>query len=209
MRFTPLVSSLSDPALWQGFPALELVWQGGDPGPWLRQGPPIHAIHLPEPLAEVTQAGPALQALLTLGADFLVVPASLPADRLASSRLLGALEVLLEAIGRRGPRLVLRPGADAQALAALLRDVKGEAVGFCWDGAVTDIVALEDRLLCAVATAEDNLEPLQVRGFRWNVAVPISDPERARDLLRALTERHPDPLFPTLIPTLPPPPEAP
>lgn len=203
MRFTPLLSSLSDPLPWRDFPAVELVWQGGSPQPWL-QGAPVHAIHLDGPLEDAAQAGPALQALLSLGADFLVVPALLPADLLAQSRLLGTLEVLLEALGGRGPRLVLRPGAHAEELSALLREARGEAIGYCWDAQVPDIQALEDRLLCAVAEPGDDLSPLRDRGFRWNVAFPAQDPASARRLGATLAAQHPDPLFPSLLPDLPP-----
>ena len=207
MRFTPLLSSLSDPLPWRDFPAVELVWQGGSPQPWL-QGAPVHAIHLDGPLEDAAQAGPALQALLSLGADFLVVPALLPADLLAQSRLLGTLEVLLEALGGRGPRLVLRPGKHAEALAALLREARGEAIGFCWDAQVPDIQALEDRLLCAVAEPEDDLTPLLARGFRWNVAVSAQTPGEIQAQCALLQTRYPDPLFPRLLPNLPPVPGA-
>jgi hypothetical protein len=200
MRFVPLVPSEFDPAPWRPFQAVELAWQGTLHGGWARAGIPVHALHLPavpwtEALGEL-----AMEALRAqLEPDFLVLRAAAPDQRLSSSRVLGVLEGLLELTHGRGVKLALRPDPGAgPALVRMLRAVRGEAVGFCWDRAVgADLDALSDRLFCAVHAPGDGLSGLQALGYRWNVAVPAGTPETARAALDALGAAWPPVYFPS------------
>lgn len=206
MRFLPLLSSAADPAPWAGFPAIELAWSGGCHPGWiqaLRQGQEIHAVHLP-----ALPWGPALLDAAGaagrggLGWDFLVIPVDLPETREDRSAFLGTLEVLLEIVHGRGPKLVLRPAPGAApALAALLREVRGEAVGFCWDAALdADLEAVSDRLMAAVGSPSDDFSALRRLGYRWNVALPSSTPPEAAETIARLRGAWPEVLFPEVHP---------
>jgi hypothetical protein len=202
MRFVPLLSSRTDPAPWRAFEALELVWEGGEPGSWLRVGAAIHALHVPRLELAAEAAGQVLPALLALGADFLVLQAPAPGDLKAQSTLLRTLEVLLEVLAGRGPRLLLRPEPGAApALARLLGAVRAEAVGYCWDvGVGADLEHIWDRIHGAVARPGDDLEPLARLGYRWNVAVPFLEPATAASVLARLAAEHPLTPFPLEVP---------
>lgn len=199
MRFVPLLSSRIDPASWRGFPAVELAWEGELHPAWGSEGPEVHALHAPSLAPDAA----VLQALFRLGADFLVLPVAVPEGRQASAALLGHLEVLLEATSGRGPKLALRTQGDAVALVRLLREVRGEAVGFCWDGQAGHALdAISDRLFCARAEAESDLSDLARHGYRWNVAIPVAESTGARELLADLSQANPEPLFPKVLPDL-------
>jgi len=134
------------------------------------------------------------------GWDFLVIPAARPTSREARHAFLNTLEVLLETLHGRGPKVVLRPEpGTAPALAALLRDVRGEAVGFCWDAALEpDLEAVSDRLMTAVGTPNDDFTALRRLGYRWNVALPSSDPSETSRTIAHLEATWPEVLFPEL-----------
>lgn len=202
MRFLPLLSSTEDPAPWTSFPAAELVW-GGELHPgWLRGPIAVHALHL--------EARPWDEALLTmaleavrprLGADFLVLPADAPVDRTASFRFLGLLEALLEALSGRGLKLALRPApGSVPALVTLLKEVRCDAVGYCWDEDVgEDLELIADRLFCAVGAPGGRYPSLQRLGYRWNMAIPLAEPAAA-PALPALELAHPMIYFPEVTP---------
>jgi len=208
MRFLPLLSSTLAPEPWLRFPALELRWEG-NPGPWRQavlSGLEIHALHFPEPSWAPESLAPFLEGL-ALQPDFLVVEASMPEDRQAQGRFLTGLELLLEALAGRGVRLVLRPRPGALGpLVALLREVRGEAVGFCWDPAMVDPEPCADRLCCAVFEGEDpsGLGPLRALGYRWNLALPASEPEAVEPLMARLRTGIQGRDFPPLPPDIPP-----
>lgn len=198
MRFVPLVPSEFDPAPWAAFPAVELAWTGGLHPAWGGTAA-VHALHLaPAPwtasLGEMAMA--ALRA--RLDPDFLVLEAGPPGTRQEAAAFLGVLEGLLELVHGRGVKLALRPAKGAAPdLAARLREVRGEAVGFCWDAALGgDLDPVSDRIFCAVAGPGDDLGPLRDLGYRWNVAVPVRSPETARPALEALGRAYPDVIFP-------------
>lgn len=204
MRILPLPSSASDPEPWLEYPALELAWNGNGAA-WraaVGRGLEVHALHFPEPEWRLEALAPVLEAHRAgLQPDFLVLGATASADLAARSAMLGCLEFLLEAV--KGPRLVLRAGATSGALAALLRDVRGEAIGFCWDPTVPEAEAIADRLCCAVANAEADLEPLARLGYRWNVAVPSLNRQAAKAQISVLTAKLPPPDFPVHAPAGP------
>lgn len=197
MRFLPLLSSLADPGPWPA--EAELRWEGGLHPGWRHPRRAVHALHLqPGPLGPpmLTQAGEALRQ--GLGADFLVIPVGPLGDRAAGFALLGLLETLLEAVqGRLKLALSVDPQALPEAL-ELLRQARAEAVGFCWTGG--DPEPLADRLWCAVAEEGVDPAPLQRLGYRWNLALPASDPARYADRLEALRRSHPEVLFPAEMP---------
>lgn len=206
MRFLPLLSSTADPAPWAGFSAIELAWTGACHPGWtraLRQGQEIHAVHLP-----ALPWGPALLDAAGaagregLGWDFIVIPVDHPETREDRSAFLGTLEVLLEIFHGRGPKVVLRPAPGAApALAALLREVRGEAVGFCWDAALDpDLEAVADRLMAAVGSHADDFTALRRLGYRWNVALPASDPRETANVIARLSAAWPEVLFPEVHP---------
>ena len=202
MRFVPLVPSEIDPGPWRGFLAVELAWQGRAHPGWA--GLPVHAVHLPE-TPWSPELGEAAMAVLRarLDPDFLVLPAPAPDHRLASSQFLTVLEGLLELTQGRGVKLALRPAPGAAAaLVRLLREVRGEAVGFCWER-TADLEAISDRLFCAVGRTGDDLAGLQALGYRWNAAVPSVEPPAARDALEALARAWPEVLFPATLEGLP------
>lgn len=194
MRIVPLPSSASDPESWSGFPVIELNWAGNGAA-WrkaVQGGLEVHALHFPEPDWSLPGLAPVLEAQAAgLGADFLVLGASAPATREARMALLGALEFLLEAL--KGPRLVLRGGAHSGALAALLREVRGEAIGFCWDAEVSEFEAIADRCCCAVAGSGADLSGLARLGYRWNLALPSEGAAEARREIGVLADRLPGP----------------
>lgn len=202
MRFVPQIPSTSDPGSWLPFAPLALRWEGGAHPDWagaVRRGLAVHAVHLPgqSPVEE------ALEVLRhSLGPDFLVLPAALPANREAGFRLLGHLEALLEATSGRGVKLALRieGGAEA-AVVDLLRQARAEAVGYCWHPGTTDAELLADRLWCGVCEPGSDLLPLQKLGYRWDMALPATDPATFRAQAAALEAAHPPVLFPAELPT--------
>jgi hypothetical protein len=80
---------------------------------------------------------------------------------------------------------------------ALLREARGEAVGFCWDaGLGADLACFEDRLFCAVGEPGDDFRPIQALGYRWNLAVPARDPAAMRHAQAEIERAFPPVLFP-------------
>jgi hypothetical protein len=199
MRFVPLIPSEFDPAPWAGFAAVELAWSGELHPAWASSGPPVHALHL-APAPWTPALGETAMAALRprLDPDFLVLPAELPGSRQAWGDFLSVLEGLLELTHGRGIKLALRPAPGAAPeLSRHLREVRGEAVGFCWDAALgVDLEPVSDRIFCAVAAPGDDLAPLRDLGYRWNVAVPAPSPGEAGPRLDALERAFPDALFP-------------
>lgn len=197
MRFLPLLSSLDDPAPWPA--EVELRWEGGLEAGWRHPRRAVHALHLPEgPLGPpmLDQAGAALRG--GLGPDFLVIPVGDLTDRAAGFTLLGTLEALLEAVrGRVKLALRVDPASQGRAL-TLLKEARAEAVGFCWAGG--DPEPLADRLWCAVAVEGADLRPLQALGYRWNLALPATDPAVFQARLAELRGAHPEVLFPAVMP---------
>ena len=199
MRFVPLIPSNFAPGPWQAFGAVELVWSGTLHGDWPGNGPVVHAVHLPAlpwngSLGDLAMA--ALRPRLDL--DFLVLHASAPAGRTATAGFLSTLEGLLEITHGRGVKLALRPQpGTAGTLAHLLKEVRGEAVGFCWDRTVgLDLEAISDRLFCAVSTPGDNLRGLQALGYRWDVELPALDPTQTQASVAELERAFPTVYFP-------------
>ena len=202
MRFLPLVPSSSDPSPWVPLAPLMLQWDGFLHGGWspgVRRGLAIHAVFLPgEAPAEEGLA--ALRA--GLGADFLVLPVRQQASRTAGFKLLEQLEYLLEATSGRGVKLALRLEAGAETpVLDLLREARGEAVGFCWHPGTVDAEPLADRLWCGVCEPDSDLRPLQALGYRWDMALPATDPLIFAAQAAALTAAHPPVLFPAEMPT--------
>lgn len=203
MRFLPLLSSTQNPVPWKLFPAAELIWDGGLHPGWTTCGIAIHALHLPpQPWGE-SLVLTAIEALRPrLGGDFLVLPAQAPTTRMETSTFLGTLEALLEALAGRGIKIALRPQAGAAApLVALLKDVKCDAVGYCWEEALgEDLELISDRLFCAVGTAQGSYPSLQRLGYRWNMAIPAADPADTARTLARLEAAHPMIYFPQVTP---------
>lgn len=206
MRFLPLVSSRLDPEPWRGFPDLELHWDGARPEAWaraVRGGLAVHAVHLPAADWDDRLAATAVEVVgAGLGPDFLVMPAQAPASRRERAGFLGTLEAVLEACTGRGVKVALRPApAAAPRLVELLREVHGDGVGFCWDGdGGEDPEPIADRLHCAVGGPEVDPRPLQRLGYRWNLAVPATDPGFAQTALARLARDFPAVLFPAEMP---------
>ncbi len=206
MRFLPLLSSRFAPAPWARFRDVELEWEEALHPEWeaaVRAGLGVHALHLPErPWGEALVVE-ALNALRPrLGTDFLVLRTGRPEDRMAQSRFLGALETLLEALEGRGVKLALRPVPGAAApLAALMKEIRCEAVGYCWDAAVgADLESISDRLFCAVGKEGEDFAGLRRLGYRWNLALPAADPEAAAAAIARLEAAHPMVYFPEVVP---------
>lgn len=197
MRFVPQIPSQVDPGPWVSLAPLTLRWEGGlhpDWSPLARRGLAIHAVHLGGE-APVEEALAVLHA--SLGPDFLIVPAPRPKTREAGFRLLGQLETLLEAASGRGAKIALRieGGAEA-AVVDLLTQAKADAVGFCWHPDTADAELLADRLWCGVCAAGSDLRPLQKLGYRWDMALPATDPATFRAQAAALAAAHPEVIFP-------------
>jgi hypothetical protein len=201
MRFVPLISSSIDPKPWLALAPVMLRWEGVMHVDWssaVRRGLAIHAVHLPgdapveEGLAVLHQG---------LGVDFLVIPVRPLENREAGFRLLGHLESLLEATSGRGVKLALRLEAGAEAaVPELLRQAHGEAVGFCWHPGIQDAEPLADRLWCGVCEPGTDLRPLQVLGYRWDMALAAEDPALFRAQAALLDAAHPAVLFPAEMP---------
>jgi hypothetical protein len=203
MRFVPLIPSDLAPAPWASFPAVELAWTGDLHPDWLRSQAEVHAIHLAAAPWTHALGATVLEVLRPrLELDFLVLPAGLPLDRQERAAFLGVLEGLLEATHGRRIKLALRPDPGAtQGLAGLLKEVHGEAVGFCWNGQTgPDLEAISDRLFCAVGAPGEAFAPLQHLGYRWNLALAGRDPAPLREALRALEQSYPTVYFPADLP---------
>ena len=197
MRIVPLLPSTCEPESWLGFPAVELAWAGTVHPGWARAE--VHALHLPWQPWGPELGDAALAALRARpGTDFLVLSAEVPAGRSQTSACMAVLEGLLEVTQGAGPRLALRPRPGAApGLAALLKEARGAAVGFCWDaGLQGDLEAVEDRLYCAVGADGDDFRPLQALGYRWNLAIPAGDPAAHRELAERIAREFPPVLFP-------------
>ncbi|MBI4913128.1 MAG: hypothetical protein HY823_10355 [Acidobacteria bacterium] len=206
MRFLPLVSSREEASRWRAFPDLELLWEGGAGTEWataVRGGQAVHGLHFRPQEWKAGLLEEVMEALRPgLGTDFLVLPADPPATRWGLSGFLGTLETLLEATAGRGLRLALRaaPGRVPRLL-DILREVRGDAVGFCWDETVGEsLEAIADRLHCAVGRPGMDARPLQHWGYRWNMAIPGKDPELLLSQVQALRSVHPAVLFPAEMP---------
>jgi len=203
MRFLPLLSSTQHPEPWISCSAVELTWDSELHPGWLRSSIAIHALHLPsQPWSEglVITAIEALRPRLNV--DFLVIPAEAPRDRTATFQFLGALEPLLEALAGRGVKIALRPSAgSAAALVKVLKEVRCDAVGYCWDQSVVgDLDAISDRLFCAVGSPDADYAALQRLGYRWNVGIPATDPTEASRTIAHLEATHPMIYFPQVTP---------
>jgi hypothetical protein len=193
MRPLPLLPSDLDPAAWPGIRDAELRWTGVLHQGWRSRS--IHALHLGAAASEglLEEAQGALAA--GLGPDFLVLPAAVPSTRQAGFAMLGLLETLLQVThGRVKVALRLAPEAMAPML-ALLREAKGDAVGFCWQPGL-DPEPLADRLWCAVGSAGADLDALRRTGYRWNLALEAPDEATFRAWSADLLSRFPPVLFP-------------
>ena len=203
MRVLPLLDSSADPAPWAAAREAELAWDGGLHHGWtaFARAGGVHAVHLPAD-ATLEGAQEALARTLPLGPDFLVLPAAKPEGRKAAFAFLGLVEALLEAIAPKGLKLAIKPGSGAEAdLARLLKESRGEAVGFCWHGGIRDLAAIEDRLFCAIGQESDDLDPLRRLGYRWNLALAAADPAGFAAAKTAIEARFPGVLFPSELPT--------
>ena len=86
-------------------------------------------------------------------------------------------------------------------MAALLREVRGEAVGFCWDADLdADLEAVSDRILTAVGSPLDDFSALRRLGYRWNMALPSTDPAETAETIARLRAVWPEVLFPEVHP---------
>jgi len=202
MRIVPLLSSALAPDSWLAFAAVELAWTGRLHPGWARRqagNPEVHALHLAGQPWTAALGETALDALRPgLGADFLVLRATAPGNRAEHSAFMTVLEGLLEVTHGTGVKLALRPAPGAApALVRDLREARGEAVGFCWDGALADdLEVVSDRLFCAVGAPGDDFRPIQRLGYRWNLALPAEDPDAHRALAARILQAFPPVLFP-------------
>ena len=198
MRFLPLLPSGRDPAPWGTATPVMIQWTGDLHPNWRSWDRAVHGAHLPggTPLEE------ALAVLAAgLGVDFLVLPVARPEGREAGFRLLGQVEAILEAATGRGAKLALRLEAEAVApVLDLLREARGEAVGYCWHPGLPDPEPLADRLWTAVCGPDSDLAALQATGFRWDVALAAPDPAAFRAWAADLAAAHPAVLFPAELP---------
>ncbi len=205
MRFVPLIPSSSAATSWAAFKDVELKWDGGLHMGWeglARSGLAVHALHLPPAKWGNALVEMALDALCPrLGADFLVLQADVPIGRLLTSTFLQTLEALLEHTSGRGVKLALRPAKGAlRGLLTLLKEARGEAVGFCWDSAIgTDLELISDRLYTAVGGADDDYSELQRTGYRWNLALE-GRPTELSSIIRTLEKKYPPVFFPADMP---------
>ncbi len=209
MRFVPLILSSSAPENWAAFRNVELRWDGHLHADWeisVRNGLAIHALHLPPMPWGIDLLEMALEALHPrLGADFLVIPTDAPTGRQATSAFLQGIEALLERTSGRGVKIALRPSQGAlKGLLALLKEARGEAVGFCWDPDVgLDLELISDRLYTAVGGMngmEDDYTALQRTGYRWNLAME-GKPTELPSRIKALEAKYPTVFFPAEMPT--------
>ena len=206
MRFLPLLSSRQSPVPWISFGNVELAWEEGLHEGWtqaVRNGLGVHALHLPQRDWGEELLGEALEALRApLGADFLVIPSGIPRDLPERARFLNALELLLEALQGRGVKIALRPlpGA-APGLVSILKELRCDAVGYCWDQAVgPDLERIADRLFCAVDDGSGDFTGLRRLGYRWNLAIPALAPQAMARTLARLEASHPMIFFPEVNP---------
>lgn len=169
-----------------------------------RRGGGVHALHLPGRAwgdQAVEPAVDALRLVAALNPDFLVLPAPRPEGRKEAFAFLGTVESLLEALHPRGLKLALRPGPGAEAeLARLMKESRGEAVGYCWHEGIVDLEAVSDRLFCAVGSLHADLAPLQRLGYRWNLALEAADEGGFAAMAAQLEVRFPPVLFPAEMP---------
>lgn len=206
MKFIPLVPTRLDPGPWLAFKDVELLWAGQSDLAWTRAvggGMAVHAVHLREQDWADGLVAETLDILgAGLGLDFLVAHARPPATRWGAARFLGTLEALLEAASGRGVKVAVRPAKGATPrILELLRDVQGDAVGFCWDAVLgEDPEPIVGRLHCAVGDPHSDPRPLQRWGYRWNFAIPAEDPAEIAPVLERMRIEFPPVLFPAEMP---------
>jgi hypothetical protein len=206
MRYTALIPSSADPKAWADLRNVELVWTGelhSDWAAWVRRGSAVHALHLPLAAWNERRVSDVAETLrAALGADFIVIPTEAPKNREEGFRFLSGLEALLEATRGRGVKLAIQPvnGAELE-LVTLLRQARGEAVGFCWTDQVRDLEVISDRLFCAVGDEGTDLSALQRLGYRWNLALKVESAEAFHRVAKTLDQRFPSVLFPAEMPT--------
>jgi hypothetical protein len=210
MRYLPLVPSDSDPAAWPGCSDFDLGWVGGCHPGWASRalrGAVVHAVHFPgAPWGEALVEDVSRVLAARLGADFLVLKVGRIEGRLETSRFFYTLQALLEATHSRGVKLALRPAAGTtKAVAALLKEMRGEAVGFCWDQEqAVDLEAISDRLFCAVGKPGVELGPLLHLGYRWSLALDVPDAPSFHAGKALLEAAFPPVLFPAELPKVAP-----
>lgn len=207
MRYLPLVPNDTDPQSWVGHRDFDLLWMGPPHGAWARQvrsGVAVHALHFPT----ASWGGELIEEVATalstrLNPDFLVLGLGKLEGRQATARFFNTLKALLEATHSRGVKLALRPApGTAQATAGLLKEMRGEAVGFCWDAeSMEGLEAVSDRLFCAVGREGADLAPLLHLGYRWNLALAAATPESFAAQKAAFESRFTPVLFPAELPT--------
>ena len=85
-------------------------------------------------------------------------------------------------------------------LVSLLKEVRCDAVGYCWDETLGEALeVISDRLFCAVGAPGADYPSLQRLGYRWNVAIPATDPMPTTQMLARLEESHPMIYFPQVM----------
>lgn len=203
MRYVPLVSDRTDPATWAGCGDFDVNWTGA-PHPAWAEGGLVHAVHFPAAAWNLDLVEGAVSALAArLRPDFLVFHAHRPEGRQATAHFFHSLQALLEATHPRGVKVALRPAPGAaESLAALLKEMRGEAVGYCWDEALGEgLEAVSDRLFCAVGGPGADLAPLLRLGYRWNFALEAADPGAFAEWKAAFEAQFDPVLFPAEPPT--------
>lgn len=207
MRYLPLVLSECDPQVWGEIQHLELMWGSPVHPGWVgrvRAGLAVHAIHFAEMDWDNVLIETAAQALSArLAPDFLVFRAQEPGGRQGTASFVRVLTALLEATHSRGVKIALRPApGSAGTLAALLKEIRGEAVGFCWDADLgPELESISDRLFCAVGQAGADLAPLLRLGYRWNMALEAKNPDAFHTEKAAFEAAFSPVLFPAELPT--------
>lgn len=213
MQFIPSVKSYQSSELWKGFPRLELrLEETALAASWLDripEGLEIRTLHLPPwnpQTFSMDGVAPFLQAPFDL--DFLVLPVPALSERTLQFQLLSTLELFLEILGGRGIKIALRPEADTLALVTLVKSIRADAIGYCWDAHNSDWEAIADRLFVAYGTPEDSFQPLHELGYRWDIGLDVSSPDDFKIAHQRLSELYPDPLFPKRLPDVPSDPEV-
>lgn len=213
MQFIPSVKSRSSPVLWEAFPRLELRLEEPSLDPaWMdriRKGLEIRTLHLP-PWNPQTFSMDVVSPLLKppLDLDFLVLPVPALPDRALQFQLLSTLELFLEILGGRGMKIALRSEAEIRPLVALVKSIRADAVGYCWDARHGNSELIADRLFVAHGTPEDSFQPLYEFGYRWDIGLDVTSPDDFKIAYPRLSKLYPDPLFPKQLPEVPSDPEV-
>lgn len=213
MQFIPSIKSHPPSDLWKNCSRLELRFHEPILSPaWvqrIREGLELRTVHLPlwQPsTSSLDLTRSLLQPPFDL--DFLVLPVPVLSDRTLAFQFLSTIEVLLEMLSGRGIKIALKSQDDPSPLVTLLKSIRADAIGYCWEARHSECAVIADRIFVAYGTPQDSFQPLYELGYRWDIGLEVSSPEDFQMAHARLKHCYPDPIFPKQLPNVSPDPDV-